>query len=321
MRDISGINLINVIVHIFTPRVEGRKNPEEGWIISDRPMDLTSNQPARDFIIVHIENVRTDLNLRAAKFADLAPERPGAITAALIKKPEELIPLSQKLAKILFGILEHDRRTSVCDLAVCLFTAENYPDKYFLALLKLDPSSVFHNKVVNIDGKQVVELEMENLAFTTNRVQKAALIQGIDEDNILDLLLLDTQVRSDRGPDVALYFRQIFLGCEFVSDSTQLTGDLYDGTVEAENQLLKQGYVATAVDFAARVRSVFKMKDFRLGMWLASLPYTPKEVDVIAQAIRQKLHRENLEIDHLRVLAFPNKIRFRGSHGLIIEID
>jgi len=321
MRDIIGIKLISVIVHIFSPRVDEKEKRASGWIMSDEPMDLAQNQPAHDFVTIHIRNVLADQNLRAAKFTDLAPDRPGVMTDQLIKKPDQLIPLSQNLAKTLFEIMERDRRTSVCDLAVCLFTAENYPEQRFVALLKLDPSTVFHNQVNIVNGKQVVNLVIQNLAFTTERLQKAALIQAYDNKKPYDLLLLDTQVSADRGPGVAIYFRKTFLGCELVYDSTQLTGNLYTAFLYVVNQLINSGFADSAIDFSTLARNVFKLDEFHLEPWLESLPYSQAEKAIIEGVLREKLPEINFEIDLNRVISFPAKVRYQGSHGLIVEID
>jgi hypothetical protein len=321
MRDITGIELISVIVHIFSPRVDDEVKRVPGWIMSDEPMDLTQNQPACDFVKVHIRNVLADQNLRPAKFTDLAPDRPGHMTDQLIKKPDQLIPLSQKLAKALFDIMERDRRTSICDLAVCLFTAGNYPGQRFVALLKLDPSTVFHNQVNIVNGKQVVNLVIQNLAFTTERLQKAALIQGYDDKKPYDLLLLDTQVSAERATGVAIYFRKTFLGCELVYDSTQLTGDLWNAFIESENQLIRAGHSIAASDFRTRAISTLQMHDFSLGSWLDGLPYKDQEKKLIEQVMRAKLITGDFLIDPNRVSLIPLKARFRGSNGLIVEIN
>lgn len=321
MRDIGGIQLISVIVHIFTPRVESKQKVVPGWILSDEPMNLALNEPAYDFISVHIRNVLSDENLWTAKFTDLASDRPAMITKKLIKSPDQLILESKTLAKILFNILERDRRTSVCDLAVCLFTAENYPDKTFIALLKLDPSAVFHNNVIEIDGKQVVELVIENLAFTTERLQKAAIIQEFSAENEYDLLLVDTQTWEGKGPEIAKYFSGTFLGSEITYDSTRMTGDLWNAFIESENQLIKAGYSKVASDFRTRAISTLQMHDFSLGSWLDGLPYIDPEKKLIQQVMRARLHKGDFIIDPKRVSLIPLKVRFRGSNGLIVEIN
>lgn len=63
-------------------------------------------------------------------------------------------------------------------LAVCLFTASNYPEKTFLALIKLDLMRAFVQEVKPRNGGQVISYEEYRNVMPTRgeKLNKAAII-------------------------------------------------------------------------------------------------------------------------------------------------
>jgi hypothetical protein len=326
MRYITNFSIDEVIVHILNPR-------GEKLFLSDGPMNLEKDAMSKTFVHDHIKNVISDTYLRAAKFNRENPNNIGNIMNSFFTtlgkdtsenqsaSRKDLLELSRDLAGRLYPIIENNRSISDCDLGVCLFHGEESPQQSYLALLKFDPSFGFRNRIDVVGGKKVVNMVFDSLVFTSQRLQKAALVQAPGSAEPYDVLLLDKQMASEKGPEIAKFFRVSFLDCDFVYDSTQLTGELYLGILAAENELLLKNNIQEAIDFANRSRLVFQSPKFYFNKWIQSLPYSTETNQLISGIVSGNLHAEDFDIDPQRVLTFPVKVRFQGSNGLIIEID
>src|SRR5262249_48912354 len=125
------------------------------------------------------------------------------------------IDASQRLAQQLFLVM--DKRITPGSLAVCLYDATNYPGLHFLALLKIDPSETFVQRIgQDSAGKRIVSLDLRDDVMPTTRekLHKAALLKPKDAQESYDLLLLDRQVAP-----AADFFARRFLGVELAMDA------------------------------------------------------------------------------------------------------
>lgn len=341
MRDIQNIQVDNVIVHILDPGNTGLlppgfiKSTRGGLLLSIKPINIAKNPDAYDFIKRHILSVLGDNNLRAAKFPDNGLNSISETCNGLIKKTGLLVNESQSIAEKLFGIMINDKRISACDLAVCLFygdTEESDPkdpkkkivitDKY-LALLKLDPSSVFQN-AISVTGGPAVDLEKINLVFTSERLQKAAIIQFVQPKNEYDMLLLDRQVSKEKGPEIAEFFRKDFLDCGLAFDDYFLTKMLYYILIRIENRLREMGFEEEAVYFSRLILQILLQEEFHFDEWRDTLEIPPENekevIEVILDEIKD-LPQKNFKIDEKVSNKVLQKARYIGDHGLIVEIE
>jgi hypothetical protein len=314
MRNFQDVVINAIIVHVLVPK-------KEGLILSSDSIDLNTNDPTKAFIRGHILNVSKDNNLRAAKFITTDEDSPGKISNDLINNPNNLVRASQNFASHLYSIMEKDGRISPCDLAICLFHEVGEQSFPYLAILKLDPSSAFRNRIEKVGTRNIVNLEKLDLVFTSERLQKAALIKPIQPDSAYHLLLLDRQISKEKMPDVAEFFKKDFLSCELAYDSTLLTGELYKALNATENILRENEYFEEASSFSEYFKPIFRNDEFHLNQWINNLPYPNDLQELILREMQNKLHDNNFEIDRNISKNFYKKVRYIGDNGLIIEIN
>ena len=217
--------------------------------------------------------------------------------------------------------MKDDKRISPCDLVAALYHEGGEENSPYLALLKLDPSSAFQNRITRAGGQRVVNLEEINLIFTTERLQKAALIQTIDPKNMYDLLLLDSQAGLYKGGQVAEFFRETFLDCDFAYDSKELTKELYSALLTVENNLLWGGLTSDSKKFSRILLDTLLGQNFNLQEWYPNLPLSKKAQGIVSEVFETQLHSQVFEIDGNQARKFSQKAVFVGSNGLKIEVN
>jgi hypothetical protein len=319
MRDATDIQLDQLIVHILD---SGHSN---GLVLSQRTLPLDREPRLMEYFLGHIKNSLQDPAATAARFVALDGETTAAACRALVEGSLELVEGSRRLAQELYKIIAADRRISAGDLAVCLYRAGNYPHiPRYLALLKLDPSEVFRHKTErDSQGHLYVRFELEGdvLPTTRERLQKCAFVQPLDPRPGYDMMLLDRQVRPPVPRPVAKFFSEDFLGTEPAFDARKRTDTLYRGLVSARNQLHLQlkaeedEALRQAIDTA--VRSAF----INMDAWIEALPLSAKCKEHIDQVVSQELPDREFEVDTTYLQELSRKRRFRGDHGLRVEVS
>ncbi len=222
----------------------------------------------------------------------------------------------------------HDARIKPASLAVCLYSASNYSEKNFLALVKIDPTEALIEKVETQDGKRVVNFEVRNDVMPTARekLQKAALIPPKGMDPTFDLLLLDRQVAAT----AANFFAYTFLNTIPTFDPQQAAKSFLIGTQIAHKKLVAAPADApehidlkAADAFQQHIDTTLQGPAIDLDTWSDTLPLPEPAKAVVRNQIKKKFPQEgSIKIDSQYAQEqLLKKRRFRGDYGVLFEVD
>jgi hypothetical protein len=318
MRYARGIVVEQLIVHILNP---WRKN---GLVLSERALPLGASPELQEYFGAHIENSLQDPVAKAARFVDPKAETCQACQQ-LLDGSLDLVAGSRSLAQKLYGIMASDRRISAGDLAVAFYRAANRPAvERYLALLKIDPSEVFRHKTErDSQGRIYVNFEVERDVMPTARekLQKCAFVQPLQpRPGGYDMILLDRQVAPTAPLPVAKFFAQTFLGAGWALDARERTDILYTSLISAMNQLREQlkpdelDKLRQAIDAAVAAARI------QLDQWISALPLSDKHKEHIDRVVSEALPDRDFAIDATYAQKLVRKRRFRGDHGLRVEV-
>src|SRR5712691_10205878 len=160
MRDAAGITVNRAIVHI----VDHRTGSEP--VLSEAELPLDAQQKLQEYFRDQIINVLQDPPTCAAKFTSESAHETSTHCYQILDSPTDgacFIDSSQRLAQQLFLAMGTDRRIKPGSLAVCIYYAANYPGLHFLALLKIDPSETFVQRIgQDHAGNRIVSLDLRD---------------------------------------------------------------------------------------------------------------------------------------------------------------
>jgi hypothetical protein len=119
---------------------------------------------------------------------------------------------------------------------------------------------------------------------------------------------------------VARFFAMDFLGAQLALDARQRTDRLYICLVSTHNQL--RHILPPQEDEALRQATDTAVTSdvFNLDNWLAALPLPEEHKEQIERVLSQELPDREFEIDTTYSQQLIDKRRFRGDHGLRVEL-
>jgi hypothetical protein len=320
MRDATNPRVQRAIVHLINHK-------KQDLVLSDEELTLAGNDKLRDYFSKQVKNVLGDVQTGTVRFS--AEGEQGAIKEAykIIGQPKQFVPSSQELAKSLFTAMGTDARIKPASLAVCLYKAENYSQTKFLALIKIDPTEVFVERVKTVKEKTVVTFEEipDVLPTAREKLQKAALIspKGMDED--LDLLLLDRQVTG-----VAEFFAVKFLNTKPGIDPREATRRIWDVGQRTHNTLVSSDVTAKehltpeqADTLTQHWEVATHAEVIELEPLVDGLPFPDETKTAIRGEIEKEFPNETqIRIDPEYAKAkLTKKRRFRGDYGVLFEVE
>ena len=314
MRDAVNITIEEIIIDILDPQ-------GQGLILSNVPLPLEGDQALVDYFTSHIETTLRDSSIKAASFKNINPEQPSGFCQAILSKETPITEGSQKLAEALYGIMDGDRRITAGDLAVVLFSAENYPYSRFLAIIKIDPSQIFRH-VIREDrrGNVYVSFEPETMAFTNERLQKCAIVQPLNPRHPeYDMLLLDRQTSLEER-SIARFFTESFLDAEEAFDPRKYSERFYRGVVAAQNRVKD---LLTPEDEAVldeHIRSAVSSPRVNCDVWLEDLPLPEQVVLQIDESISEYVPERQFNLDTGLSKRLARWIKVRGDHGFRLDV-
>lgn len=314
MRNVENLQIDSLILHILEPQ-------GQGLVLSDTLLPLAQSPALADYFTQHIQASLQDEMLKAARFRGLAPDTPFGICQAMAGGEASFVDGSQRLARLLYAVLERDRRISAADLGVCFYHAPADPGQRCLALLKIDPSRVFRHSVRREAGRVLVSLELEDSLFTGERLQKSAFIRPLaPRPGDYDLLLLDRQAREIPQGGVARFFAQTFLDTEPAFDPRQFTDRLYKGLAAGHNNIRARLRPDENADLEIRVRQAVTAPRIDLDAWFDQLPLAPELKAELERAVSQNIPVRQFELDPAYSERLTEKTRFRGDGGLLLTL-
>ncbi len=287
MEYINDINIQEAVIHIVD------SNADEP-ILNEYSLEL--NEDIYKFLHRHIEKCFKDEEL---KYAIFNPER--NIVKELVQDylngiDDNLINLSQELARQLFIIMKANVNIPSCDLIVISLITDQGP---MIGILKMDYVKNFTHQVEFIENKIGIGIvpQSAGLPASSQRIQKAAFIKPIRENQAYNLMVIDKQKKSKEEEAYgANYFISNFLGCSIINNERDMTKTFLKAT---ENWT--RSNIVEDADKAERIRTTVKAK--------------LKEEDTInIDEISHELFKEEPQIKN----DFSNFIK---SHGLEDEVS
>lgn len=314
MRDATNIQIQEIIIHILEPR-------GQGLVLSDMTLPLVGNQELNDYFTRHIQGSLLESITKAARFRNINPAQPSGICHAMLSGETNLVDGSRNLAQILYQILENDQRISPADLGICFYQAENYPERRFLAILKIDPSQVFRHVVRQENGNLYIGYEVDREAITNERLQKSVFIQSLEPRHPdFDMLLMDRQSRGEIDRGVARFFSQTFLDAEEAFDQRKYTERLYKSLNQAQNLIRNRLTLIQEEELDARVRLALLSSRINIDSWLDELNIPDVIKQEIDQVIRQFVPDREFDLDQQYSEQNLQKVRYLGDYKLRLEV-
>ncbi|MEA5511800.1 nucleoid-associated protein [Crocosphaera sp. UHCC 0190] len=322
MRDSTGIKIKQLIVHSINSRETNGLTLSERCIPLDHPGDLT--QRLIDYFVKHIENSLQDPATKAARFKTETfndAKVPG-ICRLLLQERFDLVLGSQKIAKSLKDIIDRDKRISLCNLVMCTYQAQNYKNQKFIALMKIDPSDVFRQKIeVDEQNRRYVSFEIENdvMPTTKEKLQKCAFIKSLNprpED--YDMILLDRQIRQQE--EVAQFFTEDFLEVELTLDDRERTKRFHQGGTAAMNEIRSQLTPEQNKAVSSAFESAIRQNKVNVDEVINNLPIDDQCKRIIEEKLSDLPDRE-FSIDSGYVKNLGKKIYYKGDYGLSISVN
>ncbi len=246
MEYISDINIQEAVIHIVD------SNTDEP-ILNEYSLEL--NEDTYNFLHRHLEKCFKDEELKYALFN---PERnivKEVVQDYLNGIDNDLISLSKELARQLFIIMKGNTNIPSCDLLIVSLVTDQGP---MIGILKMDYVKNFTHKVEFIENKIGIEIvpHAAGLPASNQRIQKAAFIKPIRENQSYNIMVIDKQRKSkDEDEYGANYFISNFLGCSIVNNERDMTKTF----LKAAENWTRSNIVEDA-DRAERIRTAVKAK-------------------------------------------------------------
>jgi len=213
MQYINDININEAVIHILD------SNGEEP-ILNEYSLEL--NEDVYKFIHRHIEKCLKDEGLKYAKFNSERGIVKEVSQDYLNGTKSNLIEVSKELARQLFIIQKSNVNIPSSDLIIVSITTDQGP---MIAILKMDYVKNFTHEIQFVDSKIGVDIipQVAGLPGSGQRIQKAAFLKPIREDEEFNLMILDKQKASKNEEYGANYFMDTFLGASIVTNERDMT--------------------------------------------------------------------------------------------------
>ena len=248
---INDININEAVIHILD-------NNSIEPILNEYKLDM--DEDTYKFIYKHIEKCLKDEELKYAKFNDERNIVKEIVQDYLNGVDGDLIGLSKELSKQLFSIMRGNMNIPSCDLIVSSIITDQGP---MIAILKMDYVKNFTHEVEFVDNKIGIGIvpQAAGLPGSGQKIQKAAFIRPIREEDNYNIMILDKQKKSkDEDEYGANYFINSFLGCTIVTNERDMTKAFLKAT-EAWTRKNFAEDAATAEKVRTTVKGKLKEED------------------------------------------------------------
>lgn len=245
MEYVNEININEAVIHVLD------SNGEEA-ILNEYSLEL--DEETYMFLYKHIEKCLKDEELRYAKFNRERSMVKGLTQDYLNGIDGDLVSSSKELARQLFMIMLGNINIPSADLIVASITTDQGP---MIAILKLDYVKNFTHEVQFKNKKIGVGIvpQTAGLPGSGQKIQKAAFIKPICEDEKYNLMVLDKQRSNKEDEYGANYFINTFLDASLVTNERDCTKEFM---VASENFVRRA--ITEDAALAEKVRSTIKNK-------------------------------------------------------------
>jgi hypothetical protein len=324
MRDAKDVKVERAIVHLIN-------HLKQDITDSEAELPLDANVKLRNYFSDQVNNALSDGQTSSARFSTEGDQSAVAETQKILGNGKDFIPSSLELARLLMKAMGKDARIkpATASLAVCLYTATNYPGINFLALIKIDPTEALVERVTTTEkGKQIVTFDILPDVMPTKEVKlrKAALVPPKGKMDNLDLLLLDRQVT-----DVAAnFFRIAFLNTlsvlnpeESAKSFLSLTEKTRRAFFEAAEGKPERIGPKESDLFMRHIEKSVLSGGFNRAKFASKAPLPEAARKMLAKRL-EKQFPEDTQIKFDKKFAkeiFLRKTRYRGDRGVLLEVD
>lgn len=206
---VNDVNIQEAIIHVLD------QNSDEP-ILNNFTLDLSEN--TYKFLYKHIERLFKSEDLKLAVFNQERNIVKEIVKDYLNGNDRDIIALSQELARQLFVIMKGNINIESSDLITVSLITDQGP---MIGILKLEYVDNFTHQVDFIDEKIGIGIvpQIAGLPSSSSKIQKAAFIKQVRENNQFDLWIIDKQRRvKDDDEYGANYWSNSFLACTQVKD-------------------------------------------------------------------------------------------------------
>ncbi|AQR97678.1 nucleoid-associated protein [Clostridium saccharoperbutylacetonicum] len=213
MEYINEININQAIIHILD------SNGEDP-ILNEYSLELSED--IYTFLYKHLEKCFKDEELKYGKFNLERNIVKEVVQDYLNGVDNDLINLSKELARQLFIIMKANVNIPSGDLIIVSLTTDQGP---MIGILKMDYVKNFTHEIQFIDQKIGIGIvpQSAGLPGSGQKIQKAAFIKPINEEDRYNLMILDKQKSSKEDEYGANYFINTFLGASIVTNERDMT--------------------------------------------------------------------------------------------------
>lgn len=213
MEYINDISINEAVIHILD------SNGEEP-VLNEYSLEL--DEDVYKFLYKHIEKCLKDEDL---KYGVFNPERnivKEVVQDYLNGIDNDLINLSKELARQLFIIMKSNENIPAGDLIIASINTDQGP---MIAILKMDYVKNFTHEIQFVDQKIGIGIvpQAAGLPGSSQKIQKAAFIKPIREDERFNLMILDKQKSSKEDEYGSNYFINTFLGSTLIINERDMT--------------------------------------------------------------------------------------------------
>jgi hypothetical protein len=213
MEYINDININEAVIHILD------SNGEDP-VLNEYSLEL--DEDIYKFLFRHVEKCLKDEELKYARFN---PERNivKEVTQDYLNGVDSgLINLSKELASQLFIIMKGNVNIPSGDLIITSITTDQGP---MIGILKMDYVKNFTHEIQFRDQKIGIGIvpQVAGLPGSGQKIQKAAFIKPIKDEEHYNLMILDKQKGSKEDEYGANYFINTFLGASIITNERDMT--------------------------------------------------------------------------------------------------
>lgn len=246
MEYVNDINIEEAIIHILD-------NNGDEPVLNEYKLELTED--IYKFIHRHIEKCMKDEELKYAVFNEGRSLVKDVVKDYLNGIDTDFIGLSKEVANQLFVIMKGNGAIPSCDLIVASIATDQGP---MVAILKMDYVQNFVHQIEFLEEKIGIGIvpQAVGLPGMGQRIQKAAFIKPIREDNTFDLMVIDKQKKSKEEEDYGVeFFSENFLSCSYVTNARDMTKTFIKATEKWTRNNIKED-----ADKAEQIRTAIKSK-------------------------------------------------------------
>jgi hypothetical protein len=310
MEYINEININEAVIHILD------SNGEEP-ILNEYSLEL--NEDTYLFLYKHINKCLKDDELKYAKFNRERNIVKEVSQDYLTGVENNLIDSSKELARQLFIIMKGNCNIPSSDLIIASITTDQGP---MIAVLKMDYVKNFTHEVKILDQKIGVDLIPQIAGLPNGKLQKAAFIKPIREDEKYNLFVLDKQKSSSDDEYGANYFVNTFLGASYVSNERDMTKSFINASENWIRKSLTED-AGEAEKIRNRIKDKLKEEDVINIDEVAKELFSHNEVEKesFATDIKMKCNVEEIQVDKVYVEKKLKRVRLNIDKQIDLYIN